>query len=225
MKLHYLIPPAVIGFLGSSLLKLIEITLRWQFIGFDGNKRFWLSGPPSIVAFWHGQQLFMPWLYSKFRHGIKNRQVYILISHHPDGRMMASAVGFLGLKSIAGSSTTGGKQATLTLIDKLKQGHHIAITPDGPKGPPNKLKAGVIRIAQQAGAIIYPTAIAAERSWTFGSWDNMFLPKPFSHMVLVLGEPIKIPTNLTRDEFNHWQQVVESKLNELSEQAHHHWDK
>lgn len=208
-----------IGVLGSLLLRALNATLRWETRGLEDDKRYWVHGPARILAFWHGHQLLMPWVYLNSRKSRDAPAMVVLISEHEDGRLVAKVMKFLGISSVAGSSSRSGREALFALIEKLKSGSHVSITPDGPKGPPYQLKPGIIRIAERAGASIYPTAIAAEKSWTFGSWDNMFLPKPFSRAVLMMGDEIAIPSKLDAEQVKHYTALVENALNELGRSA------
>lgn len=214
----------IVGLAGSLIIRVLNRTLRWKYIGLDGEERFWTHGEPRILAFWHSQQLLMPWIYLNARKDKSCRKISVLISQHGDGRMVARAMKFLGIHSVAGSSSRRGREAMYNLIETIKNGDHIAITPDGPKGPACKLKPGVIRIAERSQAPIYPTAVAAERCWTFKSWDKMILPKPFSRMVMIMGEKIVIPQGLTEEEFQKQAQKVEDALNQLSSRANAHWN-
>ena len=202
------------GVLSSTLLRLINLTLRWETIGLDNEDRFWPYREPRILSFWHGHQLLMPWIY---KNGLRKEpcgRMYALISQHQDGRMIAKAMDFLGIDSIAGSSSRRGLGAMYDLIDCLKAGNHISITPDGPRGPKHKVKGGIFRIAQRTGAKIYPTAIVAEKKWTSRSWDGMFLPKPFSRAVMIMGEPLSVPSELSNDELERMMSVLEEAMGE-----------
>lgn len=208
-----------VGLLGSLFLRLINSTLRWQVVGLDAQQKLWVSGKPAILAFWHGQQLLMPWIYFKSAAKKNRKPIAVLISQHEDGRMVAKAMKFLGVQTVSGSSSRGGTKALFDLIDKLKSGSHIALTPDGPKGPRCKVGQGIVRIAQRSGAVIYPTAIASEKKWQFNSWDRMFLPKPFSKVVLMMGEPIAIPEELAIGQAEEYANLVEGALNQLTMRA------
>lgn len=208
----------VVGFIGAALLRLIDRTLRWEHVFPNAEAEQWTAGAPIVMAFWHGHQLFMPSLYRAGKNDA-SRPIYALISQHTDGRMIARAVEHMGIRSVAGSSTRGGRAAVIELVDRLRAGCHIAITPDGPKGPCYQSKTGVVRIAQKAQAAILPTAIGAERRWTFGSWDRMFLPKPFSRAVQVVGEPFRVPEELDENGVIEWTQRLDEELNKVRERA------
>ena len=57
-------------------------------------------------------------------------------------------------------------------------------------------------------------ALQANRAWKFRSWDEMFLPKPFSHVSLIVGVPIALSNEDSEIEAS--AQHVESVLNQLT---------
>jgi lysophospholipid acyltransferase (LPLAT)-like uncharacterized protein len=170
----------VITRLAAVILRLYSKTLRWQFEGFEHLN----LARPAIFIFWHGRQIFMPAAYKiAKRHKKQALNFFMLISQHRDGRIAADIAALLGIKSVAGSSTRGGSAAFLALKEALENNNLIGITPDGPKGPIYKLKPGAARLAEQTGVPVYCVSIAANKFWTFKSWDAMQLAKPFSKIV------------------------------------------
>lgn len=207
-----------VGYFGALVLRIVNATIRWQVVFDDQHTTRWTEGPPVILAFWHGQQLLMPWIYRDFLSD-SARPIYVLISQHTDGRIIARAMKHMGVRSVAGSSTRGGRAAVVALVDCLRNGSHIAITPDGPKGPLYESKTGAVRIAQRAGAPIVPCALGAERAWRFGSWDRMFLPKPFTRGVRIMGKPLRVPAELDETGVVEWTKKLDGVLNEVRERA------
>lgn len=197
------------------MLKSLHYTLRWKTLGSMSEPNFWSSSGSRIYAFWHGRQLLMPFAkldYDRFT------KLYVLISQHRDGRLIAEVVRRLGIFSVAGSSSRRARQATRELIAHINQGAHIAITPDGPKGPAYKAKSGIIFLASLSSKPIYPISYSAEKFWTFSSWDGMILPKPFSRAVRKIGEPINVPKDISKDQFEHYQGLLDTALNKLTEE-------
>lgn len=159
--------------------------------------------------FWHGQQLFMPWLY-RIRDKKNQKPFYAIVSKHNDGRLCASLIQRLSMKSIAGSSSNGGSGAFKEMYRKVISGCHMAITPDGPKGPVEEVKLGAVKLASLTNAKIVPVAFHATKKWTFNSWDSIFIPKPFSKTYMFMGEGFYVSKNISKAEL-----VLESKNLEL----------
>lgn len=155
------------------------------------------------------------------RSGRPRRRGFMLISQHGDGRIIAWAVKLLGISSIAGSSTRGGRGAVLRLVREARQGADIGITPDGPRGPRQVCKKGVAVIAQQSGLPVYPMTYSVERCWRVRSWDGMIIPKPFTRGVVILGSPLTVPPGDEAAEEG--AQRIQKGLNECTERADTFW--
>ena len=78
-------------------------------------------------------------------------------------------------------------------IRLLEQKRCLVITPDGPRGPRERVKPGVAQIAITAGAPVVPLAIGVDRCWRLKSWDGFIIPKPFSRVQVTIGSPLPAP--------------------------------
>jgi lysophospholipid acyltransferase (LPLAT)-like uncharacterized protein len=154
-----------------------------------------------IYAFWH-ESLLAP--------TVRKTRIRILISQHADGEFIAQVCRFLGYGVVRGSSTRGGSLALLDLIDAGGRSH-LGVTPDGPRGPRRQLKVGVIYLASRTGLAIVPIGIGYSRAWRFRSWDRFALPVPFSTLVGVLGEELRVPAGLDRDGLERYRKLVEER--------------
>lgn len=208
----------LVGFMGAMLLKAINATLRWHKLGQVALDVEGAESGPGIFLFWHNRQLLGSFFY-KMLGPVSKRPGAALISKHADGRIIARAMYYLGLGSVDGSSTRGGVEALLQLTDTVKAGLNVGITPDGPRGPIYKLKAGVVKLAQVTQKPLYPLAYGASAKWTFKSWDKMLLPKPFAKAVFMIGEPIRVPAELSAEEFERYRLLIEERLISITRQA------
>ena len=143
---------------------------------------------PVIYALWHSHVFFVP-LFRTF----ERRAVSVLLSAHRDAQIVGVAARLRGIRLVFGSSTRGGARAYLQLLSVLQGGQSVVMTPDGPKGPAERVKSGVIRLAQQSGCAIVPVALASSRLHRLKSWDRSLLPLPFSKAVFELGAPLYCP--------------------------------
>ena len=143
---------------------------------------------PVIYALWHSHVFFVP-LFRTY----ERRAVSVLLSAHRDAQIVGVAARLRGIRLVFGSSTRGGAKAYLQLMSVLRGGQSVVMTPDGPKGPAERVKSGVIRLAQQSGCAIVPVALASSRLHRLKSWDRSLLPLPFSKAVFELGAPLYCP--------------------------------
>lgn len=142
----------------------------------------------------------MPWVFRARKNQDRHKPLYAIVSKHGDGRLSAALLENLSIRTIAGSSSNGGKEAFEEMREKLGSGSHVAITPDGPTGPPEKAKLGAVRLASLTGAPIVPVALNSSNKWTFNSWDKLFIPKPFSKTLMFMGDKLSVKPNLSRAE-------------------------
>ncbi|ATX81365.1 hypothetical protein Ga0123462_0490 [Mariprofundus ferrinatatus] len=178
----------LIAWLLPRLIKVViaflSHTVRWQYVG----DRYDPADPARhIFAFWHARLLMMGT-------GLKGCRGYTLISEHRDGALIADALHLQGFRTIRGSSTRGGARALLQMVRTFeKERCDFGITPDGPKGPREKVKIGTVQLAKKTGLPIRPVCYASRRQWRItSSWDHFYIPKPFSRGVFVYGEPVSI---------------------------------
>ncbi|MBM79998.1 MAG: hypothetical protein CMJ78_05325 [Planctomycetaceae bacterium] len=144
-------------------------------------------------------------------------KVAALVSRHSDGSFLSSAFECVDIKPVRGSTSRGGAEAIRQLLDSVDD-RHICITPDGPRGPRHELKQGIIYIASKSGRRIVPSAYVSEREWRIkGNWTDQMIPKPFSNLHLFTGEPIAVPPDLSREDIDHYMELVQKEMDRLNE--------
>lgn len=193
----------------AALAKLLGLylafalgTTRWSL---DGQEHMapHAAGAPVIVAFWHERLPMMPMLWVKARRSPAGRKarnrVHVLVSRHRDGRFIGAVVSRFALDVVLGSSTRGGASSLRTLLNLLASGDHIAITPDGPRGPRRVAAAGVAQLAALSGVPVLPCAAQTTRHWVLRTWDRMVVPKPFGRGVVVCLPTIEVSRDAWQD--------------------------
>lgn len=177
----------------------VENENRWQDLREQGT--------PVLLCAWH-QQFFSAInhfkTYSKFNPGL-------MISQSKDGDLISGVANRSGWHTPRGSSSRGGKQAMDAMITHLKTygfGAHIL---DGPTGPIGRVKAGAIKMAIEAGAVVIPLYTSAENAWFFNSWDRFMLPKPFSRVFITFGQGIRLES-IGQAGFEEQRQLLENTM-------------
>lgn len=178
-------------FLARGALHALGRTWRIKIIHSEGLDRLRSSGEAFIYVLWHGQLLPLLWQH-------RGEEASVLISEHRDGEMVAQAAASLGYGLIRGSTTRGGGRALIGLVRALQAGKRVAITPDGPKGPPLKFAPGALVAAQRSNSFILPVAVSASRAWHLRSWDRFMIPKPFARVTIAYGTPTKVAAPTSR---------------------------
>ena len=181
---------AAIAAAGYPLIALLARTLRLDIEGREHLEAVTASGRPYIVAFWHGRILPLS-LY------FRDRGIVVITSENFDGEWIARIITKLGYRTARGSSSRRARAATLQLVRDVRAGRPAAFTLDGPRGPARVAKSGAVWLAGATGAPMLPIHAEAEASWSLRSWDRTQIPKPFTRVHMVVGEPIAVPAGLT----------------------------
>ena len=146
---------------------------------------------PVIFALWHGRMFCL-------LRSVDPDKTAILISGSNDGEFITQAVKPLGFRHfIRGSSKKDGAKAALAMMTTLKDaGLSVATTIDGPMGPRYKVKPSLARLSHQLQVPIIPVSASASPVlfWLRRSWDHYMGPAPFSHLQVILGQPITVDT-------------------------------
>ena len=181
--------------LGSYLAFALRTT-RWSLEGAEHMVPH-AAGAPIIIAFWHERLSLMPmlWLLArKTQEGSRSQaRVHVLVSRHRDGQFIGAVVSRFALDVVLGSSSRGGAKGLRTLLNLLAGGDHIAITPDGPRGPRREAAPGVAQLSALSSVPVLPCAAQTTRRWVLPTWDRMVVPLPFGRGVVVCLPTIAVP--------------------------------
>ncbi len=170
-------------------------------------------GEGYAIASWH-QNCFAGVL------SHENKRLNILVSRSFDGEIIAYVGKKLGIGSVRGSSSRGGKEALKSMIRKVRSGEGAAITVDGPRGPVHQVKSGIISIACHTGTPILPLAAIGDRYWSLRSWDKFRVPKPFSRVIIYYGDPYLLSKDMDARAWEAQKELVAEKLKVIDELAH-----
>lgn len=174
----------------------------------------------ALLAIWHGEQCVV--------YSVQDKEnFYVLVSPSNDGEIVAKGIEVLSLKSIRGSSKRNAVAGSLQIIEKLKEGASVAMMVDGPKGPKGVVKEGIVNIAKLSGVPIIPVAwVSNDKTFLkFNSWDEFRIPCGYCRTVVVYGEPMYVPSELTKEEVKEWCQKVADELNKVGKDARENCDK
>lgn len=160
------------------LLRMLGATLRKTVIGGEIKDEYLKRERAGIGAFLHCDLAAMAlWGMEMARLG---RPITVLTSPSRDGQIFAGFLRRLGLRTVQGSSNKRGVQGMLALVRALKEGHHIGIVVDGPRGPRGSVKQGVIWLSKQSGAPVFPVASRIRPHITLPTWDRAEIPIPLA---------------------------------------------
>jgi lysophospholipid acyltransferase (LPLAT)-like uncharacterized protein len=180
---------------------------------------------PVIIAMWHGQHFMMPFV-RRPEHRVK-----VLVSRHRDGEINAIAAERLGIGTIRGSGSHGGDHhrkggvgAYREMLDALNDGFNVALTADVPKVS-RVAGMGIVKLARDSGRMIYPVALTSSRRIVLDNWDRTTINLPFSRLVGVAGNPVRVPANATDDDLERARLQLQDELNAATEKAEQRADR
>jgi lysophospholipid acyltransferase (LPLAT)-like uncharacterized protein len=194
-------------------IRFVFLTNRWRIEGGDRPRRLRAEGRAFIGAFWHGRMMLIPMAWRQMA------PMHMLISAHRDGQLIAGAMTYFGIESIAGSTRRGGSSALRAMLKRLGEGDCVAITPDGPRGPAMTASLGIVNLARLAGVPIQPITYATSRRRLLATWDRYHLALPFGRGVILWGEPIEIAADLDAAGLDDARCLIESRMNEMVREA------
>jgi lysophospholipid acyltransferase (LPLAT)-like uncharacterized protein len=171
-------------------------------------------GNKGLGAIWHRNILYIIHVFSPYR-------AVIMASRSRDGELIAQTLRRFGHLTPRGSRNDGGALALAEMTGLIAAGHPGGLALDASTGPPYIAKSGIVRLASQSGAPIVPMAWWAEPCWRLRTWDMTIIPKPFSRLVFVYGEPVLVPKELTPDLAEQYRVDIELRLNRLTYQVDH----
>ena len=201
----------ILSFLGYVYIYFVYRTSRWTYKNRHIIEDYLKAHKPFIICFWHGRLMMLPlaWQWKK--------SFKMLLSEHGDGAFIAKILKYFKIGFVPGSSTRGGTKALLELIHAAKEGTIIGITPDGPRGPSQKVSAGTIALSKWTQADLIPVTYSVRHRRHLKTWDHFLIPLPFSKGCFAIDDPIPYPKN--EDNFTKIAEALEQSLNRITTKA------
>ncbi len=208
-------------FILRSYLKLALKTTNWQF-EVDPQAHSLLTyknSQSALVIFWHETLILSPRLWWWALSQNPDLTLYVLISKNNDGRLISKIVNPWRILTVQGSANKnrqdkGGATAFRKLLKFSKEGHLIAIMPDGPRGPRHYLHPGLIKLALLSKTRIVPVG-AYCRSIRLNNWDKLIIPLPFGKGKMVCNTPIEV----TKENYDIIEAEIIKQLHQANQQA------
>ncbi len=189
-------------------IRAYSMTLGLRVVNEELWKKRLKEGGRVLLCVWHQQFFAAIGHFKNYSH----LNPGLMISQSRDGELIAGVANRTGWHTARGSSSKGGKEAMAEMIDHLNRYRFGAHILDGPRGPIGKVKAGVIKMAKESGALIVPFYTFADKAWFFNSWDRFMVPKPFSQVTLLFGDAISFEPAETPEEFEAQRLALEQTM-------------
>lgn len=161
-------------------VKLWGMSLRFE-TSPENRRNYEKKDAPVALVLWHNRLFLAAEIVRRFRQG---RPAYALVSASQDGAWLAGFFSLIGLRTVRGSSSRLGREAATALVDLLRNGQDVGITPDGPRGPCYEVKPGSVIVTRRTRTPMLVIGADFTSAWRLRSWDGFYLPKPFSRVVM-----------------------------------------
>ena len=137
------------------------------------------SDEPAAIVVWHNRLFLSAEIFRRYRY---RRAVYSLVSASKDGAWVAAFYSMVGMRPVRGSSNNFGREAGRALIEVMRTGNDIGITPDGPRGPLYTVEPGVLVVTRRNNAPMILVGAEFGPAKRLGSWDRFYVPWPFTRI-------------------------------------------
>jgi lysophospholipid acyltransferase (LPLAT)-like uncharacterized protein len=198
--------------LGWLAMMAMHKTYRIRCIGEDRIQSLRDGDERLVYAFWHGR------FYVILRY-LAGTKIFAMASISKDGKLISDIIRRMGYKIAEGSSSKSALRALVASVHLIQTGNDMIITVDGPKGPAGVVKPGALYLARKTNAWIVPFTFTASSMIIFNSWDLYRIPLPYSRVLLVFGEPYKLPGGLDETDLTAEGEKLAERLNALGDQA------
>ena len=199
------------GLIGRWIFQILFFLNKVSIKGEENLFNLIKSDKPTMLCVWHGRLLFPSW-YIRL-----HTKLHIISSRHSDSEILAHILRYWGYGLIRGSTNKGGISVIKEMTTIFKKGGMIAVTNDGPKGPPRIAKSGSIGLAIKNNVNIFTVTGSATKYWQMKSWDRFMLPKPFGKIQIVISSPIDIKEKPSNSEEE--VQLLSAFINKYQDEA------
>jgi lysophospholipid acyltransferase (LPLAT)-like uncharacterized protein len=206
--------------LGNGLYMLGQITRRTASYQVQGQDHFESSikkEAPVIWVAWHGMTMMLA------GYVLRHYSPESLIIMMPDdwrGDALAHWATKIGARpwrmNLKGDASMGTARKLAEMVRLLRKGQDAYVTPDGPDGPAYQIKPGVAYLAKKTKATLLPVGAFTRTGYRVNRWDQYVVPRPFSRISVVVGEPFVPEDTQDLDDI---ALILTDKLHRVSAQA------
>lgn len=212
---------AILAPLLAMFVKFIWWLFRFEFRESDGFRRLADEKQPVVYAIWHEGLIVVGRFIARI--GGEGLNPTFLISPSVDGEIGVQLLAQFGGTAVRGSARRSGAAALRGLKRAIcEEGMSPCITLDGSKGPRHYCKPGAIMVARMSDVPVVPIGFAARSAWRLPTWDHHLIPKPFTRVVISIGEPYTVPRKFDGAELEAHRQALEERVNLLMKESEEH---
>ena len=183
-----------LGWVISFYIKICFQTSIWLTKNSEIVEKLLKKNKSFMICFWHNRLLMTVFCW-KWPHEFK-----MLVSGHSDGKIISNAISNFGIQTISGSARKNNVSSLKEILKQINDNSIIGITPDGPKGPNEEVKIGLISLLKKTNVPVLPLSYSAKFKFKLKTWDKFIFVTPFNKFVAVWGNPLQFDKNKTLAE-------------------------
>ncbi|MCH9852487.1 MAG: DUF374 domain-containing protein [Alphaproteobacteria bacterium] len=200
----------------SCYYLLVAFSTRIEEHNGDIPRKLRANNQLFAVSTWHGRLLYTGFMVRRKLGG----SFVAFNSPHLDGQMLAWLHLWFGIKTVYGAPNKNPERGMMNLLKYVKKHKcDLLITPDGPKGPRQRVKRGVIAFAKISDVPIIPFVSVPYKGVMLKSWDRFVLAMPFTKIIVLWGEPVFVDKKADKDAQTQAQQLLEDRMNHLLQEV------
>ena len=189
------LPSSCFSPLVQVVLFVIFLTCRWKIHNIEALHNARQNPRPILLCCWHSRFVLVSRYFKKI-----SLPVWAISSTHRDSEIMANILYKWGFRLIKGSSTRGWNNVLKSMIRLFENNNSIiAMTNDGPKGPPHIAKKGSVSLALKKNVQILAVSGTASKYYSLPSWDQTKIPKLFSTIHIQFSKPFSCVSNPSQE--------------------------
>ncbi len=193
----------------TLLTRAWSLTLNYSRVNYGPVQKLRQDKNPVIFAIYHGEIFPLCFLH-------RNEGIAVLVSKSSDGELIAQVLARMGYTLARGSSSRDGARALVSARKEMRDNRRdVVFTVDGPRGPRQVAKQGIIYLASRTRAFVVPARVYMSTKYVFRSWDRFSLPWLWSGCRVIYGEPFRVPARLKPDQIQACTQDLDCKLKSL----------
>ena len=203
----------VIAWAVYAIIRVIGPTMRFEVLGWQHAQRAYDRGGHLIGTFWHRSIFSAIWWW-------RNRGTVVMNTTNFDGQWTRRVIERLGFGTAQGSSSRGGLKGLVVMARRLEEGHDVAFTIDGPRGPRYIAKPGPVMLARKTGCPVVVFHVGVDRGKTIEkTWDHFLLPKLFARTVMLFAPPIYVAADASAEDLEAKHAEMQKELERVRDIA------
>jgi len=199
----------------ESYIRFSFRTSKWERLGFEPMDEAVHAGEAVIFVVWHQRLLMAPYMFD-----MSFGEICSLTSASRVGQMAGGLLERFGFKNISMNSRERHVVASREILKNIKQGVSIGIAADGPRGPARQSSTVPLVWARTSGKRIFTVTFSQKRVISLPTWDDMWLPCPYSKGVFMCREwTADVPRKASDEDIETLRRDLQTHLDRIADEA------